>query len=115
MLICHTPVEDGVTRAWHALMVRAPHTPPTANDEANARAYAAASLAAFAQDFELWSTKRAALQVLRLPTDGPFGKARMWYRQFYNPRAEAQRFHERVDGVHRVRGMPAAPQAHAAE
>jgi 3-ketosteroid 9alpha-monooxygenase subunit A len=48
---------------------------------------------------------------MRLPTDGPIGKARMWYRQFYNPRNEAKAFQDRVNGVHTVRGMPGLPRA----
>jgi 3-ketosteroid 9alpha-monooxygenase subunit A len=115
MLICHTPVDDGVTHAWHALMVQSQAVPPGDADIAAARAFQDTSLAAFAQDFELWSTKRRALSILQVPADGPFDKARLWYRQFYNPRAEAKAIQERVNGVYHVPGMPAAPQAMAAE
>jgi 3-ketosteroid 9alpha-monooxygenase subunit A len=116
MLICHTPVDDGVTHAWHALMVQSASGKP-ANDAdiAAARGYQAAALAAFAQDFEVWSTKRAALSILQVKGDGPFDKARVWYKQFYHPRAEAKTFQDRVRGVHRVPGLPAAPQMSAAE
>jgi len=115
MMICHTPVEDGITRAWHALMVKSPHTPPRDADVAMARAYQAQALDAFAQDFEVWQNKAPALSILALPSDGPFAKARAWYRQFYHPRAEASKLQDRVRGIHRVPGMPGVEQAQAAE
>jgi 3-ketosteroid 9alpha-monooxygenase subunit A len=115
MLICHTPVEDGTTRAWHALMVQSKNTPPQDADIAAARAFQASSLAAFAQDFDVWLNKRPALTILRLPTDGPFGKARQWYRQFYNPRSEAKAISDRVRGIHTVPGTPGATEIQAAE
>jgi len=115
MLICHTPVEDGVTRAWHALMVESKNTPVREPDIAAARAYQATSLAAFAQDFELWATKRAALKVLQIPADGPLGAARRWYKQFYNARADAKSLQDRVRGIHTVSGLPGAQRAAAAE
>jgi len=79
MLICHTPVDDGVTHAWHALMVQSASGKPAHDaDIAAARGFQAAALAAFAQDFEVWSTKRAALNILQVKGDGPFDKARIW-------------------------------------
>jgi 3-ketosteroid 9alpha-monooxygenase subunit A len=62
---------------------------------------------AFAQDFDVWANNRPALQILQVPGDGPFHKSRIWYRQFYNPRARKQEFLKQVEGVqHRVAGMP---------
>ena len=55
---------------------------------------------AFAQDFELWKFKQPALTIMQVPDDGPFHKERIWYKQFYNPRARAGEFHTRVNGVH---------------
>jgi len=46
-----------------------------------------------------------------VPDDGPFHKGRLWYRQFYNPRARAAEFHKRVNGIHTtvdLRGSKAA-------
>lgn len=100
MMICHTPVEDGVVQVWHAVMVQTGEGTPTADDEAIARGYQDTALAAFSQDFELWANKQPALSVLQIPDDGPFHKGRIWYRQFYNPRARAGEFHKRVNGVH---------------
>lgn len=111
MLICHTPVEDGVVMVWHALMSKAANTPPTQDDIAIAYGYAEAGRLALAQDFEIWANKRPCFNPLQIPADGPFGKVRIWYRQFYNPRARASEFQDRVDGkitTYDTRGSSAA-------
>ena len=54
---------------------------------------------AFAQDVEIWQYKRPCLQPLAVRGDGPFGKVRSWYAQFYNPRSRAGEFHRKVNGV----------------
>lgn len=100
MTICHTPVEDGVVKVWHGVMVKTGDGPITDADVTIARGYQDTALAAFSQDFELWSNKEPALSVLQIPDDGPFHKERIWYRQFYNPRARAGEFQKRVNGVH---------------
>jgi 3-ketosteroid 9alpha-monooxygenase subunit A len=51
--------------------------------------------------------------VMQVPTDGPFRQSRVWYSQFYNPRAKAKEILARVHGMHTVRGMPAFPKAAA--
>lgn len=109
MLITHTPVDDGSIKAWHGLLVKSANIPPTEADIQAARDYQASSCAAFSQDFEIWSAKRPCFQVLQLPTDGPFGKLRIWYRQFFNPRANAKATHKQIDGIYTVRGMPPHP------
>ena len=106
MYIAHTPVEDGSVRAWHGLLVRSPNAVATEEDVAMARQAQAGSLAALAQDFEVWANKRACLQPLTVPGDGAFGKVRLWYKQFYNPRARAKDFQARANGVYPVHGMP---------
>jgi len=106
MYIAHTPVDDGTIRAWHALLSKSPNTTPTEDDVINARAAQAGSLAAFAQDFEIWANKRPCLTPLAISSDGAYGKVRMWYRQFYNERAKAVEFQTRAAGFHPVRGMP---------
>lgn len=100
MMICNTPVEDGEVRVWFALMVRTGDQQPGDADVAMARSYQDVALSAFAQDFELWTHKQPALSILQVPDDGPFHKERIWYKQFYNPRARAGEFHKRVNGVH---------------
>lgn len=110
MLITHTPVDDGVLKVWHGLLVKSPNRIATPEDVTNARAYQEQSRLAFAQDFDIWAHKRPCINPLQIPTDGPFHKGRIWYGQFYNPRARAPEFHRKVNGVHVVKGMPAAPK-----
>jgi 3-ketosteroid 9alpha-monooxygenase subunit A len=114
MLITHTPVDDGTVKAWHALLVKSPHDVATEEDIVNARAFQETSRLAFAQDFDVWMHKKPCFNPLQLPTDGPFHKVRQWYRQFYNPRAQAREVHKQLNGVHVVKGMAAAPQRAAA-
>jgi 3-ketosteroid 9alpha-monooxygenase subunit A len=107
-LIAATPVEDGTAKLWQCAMVK--RQPGMSEEEAQAM------LAAFnnnmveglaIQDGEIWANKRPALQILQLPTDGPFRQARVWYSQFFNPRAKAADILARVEGLHTVRGIPA--------
>ena len=60
----------------------------------------AAVLNAFSQDFEIWSTKKPATQIMGIPTERNFQLGRNWYRQFYNPRSEETRFCKLVNGRH---------------
>lgn len=109
MYICHTPVDDGSVHVWHGLLVKSPNAVATAKDIANARAYQEASRLAFAQDFEVWGAKKACFSILQIPTDGPFHKARAWYKQFFNPRARVVDLQKPVDGVYTVKTHPSAP------
>jgi 3-ketosteroid 9alpha-monooxygenase subunit A len=106
MFITHTPVEDGRVRAWHGLLVKSPHEVATDEDIANARIAQSYSRAAFAQDFEIWTNKRPALQILQIPTDGPYNRVRAWYKQFYHPRADAAALQAQSNGTFTVRDMP---------
>lgn len=114
-IICHTPKEDGVTQIWHTILTRALNTPPGDADAQMRDQYHAAGLAAFSQDFSIWSTKAPAFAIMRMPTDGPFHRCRAWYRQFYNPRAEAAAHQQRANGLHHTKGMAPAPDLAAAE
>ena len=100
IMICNTPVEDGVVRVWYALMVKIANGRADEAGVSMARSYQDVALDAFAQDFELWQHKEPALTILQVPDDGPFHKERIWYRQFYNPRARAKEFQDRVNGIH---------------
>jgi 3-ketosteroid 9alpha-monooxygenase subunit A len=106
MIIAHTPVDDGVTKVWHGLMVKAPSGAPTEQDIATGRAYQAASREAFAQDFDIWRHKRPASAILQLPEDGPFHKVKLWASQFYNPRTMTAGILSRAEGFHGAGGMP---------
>lgn len=99
MLLTHTPISDGTTRLWHALMVKLPNGNPSEEQLAMARAYQTASREALAQDVEIWANKEPCFNPMQIPADGPYGKVRIWYRQFYNPIDQAAAVHKRVNGV----------------
>ncbi len=98
MLITHTPIDDGVVKVWYALAVKVANENPDAGDREAAQGYHKAGVAAFAQDFEIWGNKRACINPMMVKGDGPFHKVRIWYKQFYNPRARAAEFQKRVNG-----------------
>ncbi|QZP08959.1 hypothetical protein K5X80_04040 [Caenibius sp. WL] len=98
MLIAHTPTEDGKVRMWHALMVQSADPARPEQGVAIARAYQEASRSTLAQDLELWNAKRAIIQPLIIPKDGPVGKVRQWYSQFYQPLHAAMGTQQRVNG-----------------
>ncbi|MGB5078500.1 MAG: Rieske 2Fe-2S domain-containing protein [Sphingorhabdus sp.] len=100
IMICNTPVEDGEVRVWYALAVKVSDKRATSAEESMAHSYQDVALDAFAQDFELWKYKEPAITIMQVPDDGPFHKERIWYRQFYNPRARAAEFQNRVNGIH---------------
>ncbi|MBY6262092.1 (2Fe-2S)-binding protein [Azospirillum sp. 412522] len=111
MYIANTPVDDGSLMAWHGLLVNSGKTIATPDDLPAARQAQAGALAALAQDFEIWGNKRACITPLAVPGDGAFSKVRMWYKQFYNPRAEAEKFQSLANGTYPVRGMPTHREA----
>jgi 3-ketosteroid 9alpha-monooxygenase subunit A len=113
-MIMHTPVDDGVTKVRHNALSKGPNAVPTEADIAAARDIQAIICEGFAQDFEIWANKAPCIQVLQLPTYGPFNVGRLWYRQFYNPRGRVREILDGAEGIHRVRGFPAT-QAEAAE
>jgi 3-ketosteroid 9alpha-monooxygenase subunit A len=105
-LICVTPVEDGESRLWQAVMMKA----PVGLDEAQARVMRQKMSDSFGggllRDGEVWKAKKPALKVMQLPSDGPIGQSRVWYSQFYNPRAEAAAIVRRVAGKHYSKAWP---------
>jgi 3-ketosteroid 9alpha-monooxygenase subunit A len=109
ILICHTPVDDGSVKVWHGLLVKSQNAVATEADVQTARAYQAASLAAFAHDFEIWANKKACLTPMKVIGDGPFARVRLWYRQFYNPRSQATEFQARVAGRVATQGTLSDP------
>jgi len=116
IMIAHTPIEDGRVRVWHALMVKVSDGshPFTEEERAAAFAYQESSRLALAQDVEIWANKRACIRPLAVPGDGPYGKLRGWYWQFYNPRARAGEFQRRVNGrVVKIDNRPASKDAAA--
>ena len=106
LLIMHTPIDDGSIKVWHSLIVKSPfgNSEVTTADLVAARQYQESSRLAFAQDFEVWTNKAPCLNGLFIPSDGPFMKVRVWYKQFYNPRAMKQEFVEQCDGMYVPKG-----------
>lgn len=102
ILIAHTPIDDGLTRVWHALMVQVNDGSSPITDELReaAGAYQQGSREALAQDVEIWQNKRACINPLAIPADGPYAKLRLWYRQFYNPLEKAGEVQARVNGLY---------------
>ncbi len=105
-LIANTPVDDGVTKAWHAVLMLGKNAPPSAEDVATQRAAQAGALEAFATDFEIWKNKRAAIKVMQLKTDGPFNNVRKWVGQFYKSREDARMVQQELNGVYAVQQFP---------
>jgi 3-ketosteroid 9alpha-monooxygenase subunit A len=106
-LIAATPIEDGSARLWQCAMIRRPEGVSDAQAQeifVNFNRNMAQGLGE--DDGEIWANKRPALQIMQLPTDGPFRQARTWYSQFFNPRSRAEEILERVKGLHYVRGVP---------
>ena len=113
--ICHTPIDDGRVMAWHALLVRSADAENPEEGVKLARQYQEASRLALMQDFEIWANKRPCLQAMQVVGDGPFGKLRTWYSQFYKPRAAAAALQQKVNGSYVTRGTARDPWPAAAE
>ncbi|MGI2258249.1 Rieske 2Fe-2S domain-containing protein [Shewanella sp. GXUN23E] len=109
LMITHTPVEDGSVKVWHALLVKSPNgnAEATVEDTIAARQFQHASRLAFEQDFQVWVNKAPCLNGLFIPSDGPFMKARIWYKQFYNPRARKAEYLDKCEGTYVPRGISA--------
>ena len=114
-LICVTPIDDGTCRMWQAAMLKS----PAGLDATQAAALRDRVSDTFGmgllRDGEVWRTKRPALTPMQLTSDGPIGQSRIWYSQFYNPRAEAPAIVRRVQGKHYAQGWPPFTAAAAAE
>lgn len=107
MLITHTPIDDGTVKVWHSLIVKSPSQSAVATkaDQVAAGHFQEMALTAFAQDIEVWNFKAACVNPLFIPSDGAFMKARIWYRQFFNPRAKTQEILDQCEGVYVPRGV----------
>ena len=107
-LIATTPVDDGSCRVWQGAIVRSPDgVVDDAARSAAAMFNSGLNQALGVDDGEIWANKRPATTILQLPSDGPFGQARVWYSQFFNPRSEAAAIVDRVQGVYRIKGVAA--------
>lgn len=98
-LIANTPIDDGKVKVWHAALAQGTSDTPSEQDIEMARAVQAGALDAFSSDFSIWKNKRSAIRVLQQPKDGPFGKGRRWYQQFYDLADKAGEYHQELNGV----------------
>lgn len=105
-LICNTPVEDGVSQCWHAVLSLSDNVPPTHADIAKARALQEGALGAFAADFDVWKNKNPAKKIMRLKTDGRFDLVRKWVGQWYMSAEDAEAVRAEINGIHAIPGMP---------
>ena len=88
------------------MLYRGASNPASAEDREYQKASQAGALEAFGADFNIWEHKRPAIKVMQLSTDGPFAKGRRWYKQFYDLPENAAGYHEELNGVHEVEGLP---------
>ncbi len=96
-LIASTPIDVGLERMWSGIMVNAGENP---TDEALASAieFSRTAITGLVQDVEIWNNKRPCANPMAIPADGPYGRLRIWYSQFCNPRDKAAEVHKRTNG-----------------
>ena len=109
LMICHTPISDGKVHVWHALLVKSASGSEvaTVQDQITAKRFQESSRLAFMQDFEVWTNKAPCFNGMFLPSDGPFMKARIWYKQFYNARDKQDDYLKKCEGVYVPKGAVA--------
>jgi 3-ketosteroid 9alpha-monooxygenase subunit A len=113
-LIANTPVDDGVSKVWHAALAQAQNVPHSEEDIAAAKAIQAGALQAFSADFDIWRHKRSAIRIMQMPNDGPFKMVRKWYAQFYDLRENSGNYLDEAAGVYHVPSL-GVPEAAARE
>jgi 3-ketosteroid 9alpha-monooxygenase subunit A len=98
--VAHTPIDDGRARIWQGLMVRINDgsAPISSQELEMASSYQELNRSALAQDVEVWAFKKPCFQPMVVREDGPYGRVRAWYKQFYNPRARIDEYQARVNG-----------------
>lgn len=111
MYIAHTPTDDGAVQVWHSLLVKSASgsAKVTEDDIKAAREFQQSTLWSFSQDFGIWANKKPCFHGMHVSGDGPFRKARIWYKQFYNPRAQREDFRKRCEGVFTSDNVSGAP------
>ncbi len=106
-LIGNVPVEDGVSKVWHGTLVQAQNNPPTDADREYWSQTDAGALQAFSADFDVWRTKKPAIRIIQMPTDGPFDKVRRWYSQFFAEASSVPAIRASLNGAIADTGLPA--------
>jgi len=111
-LIANTPVDDGVSKVWHAALGRARNVPHTEQDIAAAKEIQAGALLAFSADFDVWKHKRPAIRIMQMKKDGPFKLVRKWYGQFYDEKSKAGEYHAELNGKHHIQQFDRPTEEH---
>lgn len=112
-LIANTPVDNGVSKVWHAALAQASNVPHTEQDIATAKEIQAGALFAFSADFDVWAHKRPALKIMQMKKDGPFRTLRKWYSQFYDESAKAGEYHSELNGTHHIQNFDQPGDEHS--
>lgn len=105
-LIANTPIDDGTSKAWHGVLSFSQTVPATEDEIAIARQTQAAALQAFSADFEIWTHKKPAINVMQTKKDGQFRAMRKWVGQFYMSAEAAKQVQEDINGVLAVPDFP---------
>jgi 3-ketosteroid 9alpha-monooxygenase subunit A len=115
-IICVTPIDDGSCRLWQEALMKVPDGLSEAQAELARAQFSASAGGGLLRDGEVWGAKKPAINIMQMPGDGPFRQSRIWYSQFYNPRAKAAEIIARVAGRHFAKGMkPFSDNLDAAE
>jgi 3-ketosteroid 9alpha-monooxygenase subunit A len=83
MILAHTPVDEGHLDLRIAIMLRI--VKDRATTQGFMKMYLDNVKAGFEDDLKIWEHKVYRDQPLLCEGDGPIGKMRRWYRQFYTP------------------------------
>ena len=104
-------MDDGRVKCWHGVLYKSASEQATAEDIEMQKGYQAGALEAFAADFNVWATKRPALKIMQLKTDGPFKLGRKWYSQFYSEKDAVPAIRGELNGRVGTQGMRSAEEA----
>ena len=111
-IIANTPVRDGVVKCWHGCITKGSSNPPSEQDIEIQKQAQAGALEAFAADFDIWQSKRSAIKIMQLKTDGPFRTGRKWYSQFFARPEDVSATRDEVNGEHLTENMPRHGEEH---
>ncbi len=85
LLLCHTPIDEEQLVLRFAVMLRASDS--TERDAAFQAGYVDNLTAGFHEDIRIWENKTWRDRPAICDGDGPIGRLRTWYRQFFEERA----------------------------
>ncbi|MCH9691583.1 MAG: Rieske (2Fe-2S) protein [Gammaproteobacteria bacterium] len=107
--IANTPIEDGVTKVWHAALVNSSSTEHNEQSIAMAKQVQQGCLEAFAADFDIWRNKKPATKLFQLPNDGSFKVGRTWYKQFFDIKENTTGYQSEVNGFYYIKNLKKPP------